>query len=73
MLEALSFYAQYLNGQTNGLSDSLSIASLWYAMQIEGVPQSLRARLAWLSLTIHGCLMETLRTEEKMKTKAHGR
>ena len=62
-----AFYGTYLVGQTNGMSDALSLPALVAAMDLDSVAKELRPRLAQLCLTVHAELMAIHRTREAMK------
>jgi hypothetical protein len=58
VLEGFWMYGTYLNGQTNGMSDALSLPSVVAAFDLEGVPQEERPEKTWVLLRIHSDVLE---------------
>lgn len=66
LLSAFDFYASYLAGQTNGMSDALSLPAVVAACEIDGVPMDDRPKLTRLCIVIHGEYMTELARRERM-------
>ena len=61
---AFSFYGCYMAGQTNGLSDALSLSAYGVACALEDVPQDVRAWLWKLCQQIHTQAVKIARQRE---------
>lgn len=70
ILEAMSIYGDYLMGQTNGMSDALSLPALVAAFDIEGVEADERSGLGRMIIGIHWALCGVL--EARRKRAKHG-
>ncbi len=69
VIETLAFYGTYLTGQTNGMSDALSLPAVLAAFDIAGVPQEDRLDATEYLLLIHSRVMDEVRMREKMAAK----
>jgi hypothetical protein len=65
VLSALAFYGTYLSGQTNGLTDGLSLQSVLAAFEIDGTEPDDRPELTRRVKIIHGEAMSIIRFREK--------
>jgi len=65
--KCLSFYAEYLSGQTSGMTDALSLPSVLAACELEGVDTEARPEMTHRMFLIHREVMDIVRSREKAK------
>jgi len=70
VISALSFYGTYLSGQTNGLTDGLSLQSVLAAFEIDGTEADDRPELTRRCMMIHSEAMSIVRFRERSSKRA---
>lgn len=65
-------YGAYLVGQTNGLSNALSLQAVVAMFEIEGIAVEDRPTLTARFMRIHSILMDIMRRRESMKRGKRG-
>jgi len=67
VVSTINLYASYLIGQTNGMSDALSLPAVCKAFEIEGIPKDEWPNLTQDLLLVHRETMTLTEKRQKMR------
>ena len=67
VISTINLYASYLIGQTNGMSDALSLPAIRTAFEIEGIPREEWPELTQDLLLVHRETMTLTEKRQKMR------